>query len=269
MPQKEILKKLQTISSVKLPIFSLFLKTDRKDEPLSKVKVTLKNLLKSRESYFETREEKMYFKKISQEITDYIEQNLPQTRCHGIIIYAGGDAEIFEVVELSLIPKTVQNILVIDHEPFLDVFNFLERKYKKFGLAITNERQTKIFLIQGNEIEQIGEYPVEITQKTDRPGVFRSGKNASWGGVAEHSDEKIMGLKKHFKKVCDELNKFSAELEINALILAGAKKTLPIFEKELSKALQKIVLAKWPNDLSKLDTVSLLKKVKDFEKNLN
>lgn len=122
MKKTEVLKKLKTTSSDKLPILSLFLKIDRKDQPFNKVKITLKNLLKSREGKFETREEKNYFKKISTKITEYIEQNIPQTHFHGIAIFAGGDNDIFEAIELNLIPKTVQDILVLEREPFLDVF---------------------------------------------------------------------------------------------------------------------------------------------------
>ena len=43
------IEKLQKITSNTFPIFSIFLKTDRKSEPFDKVKITLKNLLKKQE----------------------------------------------------------------------------------------------------------------------------------------------------------------------------------------------------------------------------
>ncbi len=268
MPKKEILSKLQKISSKKLPIFSLFLKIDRKDQPFNKVKITLKNLLKSREGQFESRDQKNYFKAISQKLTEYIQQHIPQTRYHGIAIFAGGDDDIFEVIELNLIPKTVQDILVLEREPFLDVFNFYDKKYKKFALTVTNERQTKLFLVQGNNILKISEYTLTIERKTDREGVFRSGKGSSGGGTSENLDEKEMDLRRHFKQISHELSKIYQTENINALIIAATKKTLPILEKEISKPLTKILTAKWANDFTKLDEVSLLNKVKDFEKNM-
>ena len=259
---------IHRINKKNIHIFSLFLKIDRKDQPFNKVKITLKNLLKSRELNFETREEKTYFKKISKKLTEYIEQNIPQTHFHGIAIFAGGDDNIFEIIELNLIPKTVQDILVLEREPFLDVFDFYDKKYKKFALTVINERQTKIFLVQGNDILKIGDYTLNIKKKTDREGVFRSGKGTSGGGTAENLNEREMNLRRHFKQINVKLNKNCQNENVNALILAATKKTLPIFEKELPKSLKKILTAKWANDLTKLNEVSLLNKVKDFEKNM-
>lgn len=268
MPHQDFVKKLAKLNSTHLPIFSLFLKVDRKDQPLVKVKTILKNLLKTREKYFETHAQKIYFKRISQKITDYIEQNIPRTQSHGIAIYAGGDSDIFEVIELSLIPQTVQNILITNHEPFLDIFDFYDKKYKKFALVITNERLTNIFIAQGNDLVLIESCKIEITQKTDKEGVFRSGKGVSWGGTAEKPDEKIMDFKKHFKKINKQLANYLLTEKFNALILAGNHKILSIFEKELSKNLQKTLVEKWDNDLTKLDKVALLKKIKAFEKTM-
>ena len=262
------IEKLQKITSNTFPIFSIFLKTDRKSEPFDKVKITLKNLLKKQEKNFESHSEKEYFKKISQKITDYIEQNIPQTRFHGVAIFAGGDDEIFEVIELNLIPKTIQDTLVLIKNPFLDIFDFYDKKFKKFAVIITNERQTKIYLAQGNDIIQVKEHKLDIERKTDREGVFRSKKGVSGGGTAENIKERETGLKRYFKEISVQLTQICQDEKINALIVSATAKSLPILEKELPKSLEKIITAKWTGDLTKIDEVSLLNKIKDFEKNI-
>jgi len=268
MSKKDVINKLKKTSSRNLPIFSLFLKIDRKDQSFNKVKITVKNLFKSREIHFDTKTKKAYFKKISTKIRNYIEQNIPQTRYHGIAIFAGGDDNFFEVVELNLIPKTVQNVLILDREPFLDVFDFYNKRYRKFALNVANEKETNLFLIQGNDILKIKKCSLKIKKKSKRDRVFRSDKGSSGDGKAENLNEKKMDLDRLFKKINTDLNKICQTENVNALILAGTKKVLPIMEKELPKTLEKLVITKWTNDLSKLDETSLLNKVKDFEKKL-
>lgn len=266
MINTKILDKLEKINSIQFPVFSVFLKTDRKSEPFEKVKITLKNLLKKQEKNFISHTEKEYFKKKSQKIIDYVEQNVPQARYHGLAIFAGGDQDIFEIIELSLIPKAIQDIVVLEKKPFIDIFDFYQKKFKKFAFLIANERITKIYLVQGNEILKIAETKLEIEKKTDREGVFRS-KRGSGGGTAENIDEKEMDFKRHFKKLGTNLEKVCQTENVNGLLIAGTKKLLPFIEKELPKSMQKILLEKWPNDLTKLDEVTLLKKIKEFEKN--
>lgn len=266
MIKNPTIEKLSKVSSQELPIFSIFLKTDRKSEPFDKVKITLKNMIKKQEKNFTTHTEKEYFKKTSQQIMHYLEQNIPQARFHGIAIFAGGDNDIFETVELNLIPKAVQDVLVLEKTPFLDVFDFYNKKFRKFSLVVCNERLTKIYLIQGNDILKIAESKLAFEKKSDREGVFRSKKGIG-GGTAENIDEKEMDLKRHFKQLNLNLDKICKEEKINALILGAPAKLLPIIEKELPKSLQKILVEKWSNDLTKLDEVTLLNKIKDFEKN--
>lgn len=268
MLEIKTLENLKKVSSQNLPIFSVFLKTDRKDHPFDKVKITLKNLLKKQESNFTNHTEKEFFKKTSKKIQNYVEQTIPQAKFHGIAIFAGGDKGIFETIELGLIPKTVQDTLVINKKPFLDIFDFYNKKFRKFALSVTNERETKLFLVQGNDILKIGDYQLNIEKKTDREGVFRSGKSGFGGGTAENIDEKEMDLRRHFKGIGNDLDKVCRSQNVDALIMSATAKTLPIFEKEIPKPLNKILKTKWSNDFTKLNEIDLLNKVKDYEKSL-
>lgn len=262
------IKLLEKISSKDLPIFSIFLKTDRKSEPFDKVRITLKNLLKKQERYFKSHAEKAYFKKTSEKITEYVEQMIPQTRLHGVAIFAGGDDNIFETVELTLIPTTIQNNVVLDKKPFLDVFDFYNKKFKKFALIVSDERNSKLFLAQGNDIIEVKDYVLDIERRTDREGIFRSKRGVSGGGNPENLDEKEMDLKRYFKGITADLSKICQTENVEALLLSASAKTLPIIEKEIPKVLQKNILAKWSENLTKTDEVKLLNKIKDFEKNL-
>lgn len=267
MLNKKQIKALEKIESKVLPIFSIFLKTDRKSEPLDKVRITLKNLLKKQEKNFQTHSEKKFFKRISEKIYEYVEQALPQARFHGLAIFAGGDEDLFEVIEFGLIPTTIQNNLVLDKKPFLDVFDFYDKKFKKFALIVTDERKTKIFLVQGNAIMKSTNYELEIEKRSDREGVFRA-KKGTGGGTAENIDENNITLKRHFKEIVVDLVEICQKEKVEALIISASPKTLPIFEKTLPKNLQKILLAKWSENLTKIDEIKLLNKIKDFEKNL-
>ncbi len=226
-----------------LPVITIYLDTSKTRPDAKKVtRGQAKDFfqeIKKMPEVQENKDIKRMVEDYEEEVVEYIEANFSNLK-NGLVMFLGGDDNLFEVVEL---PRPVKNRYYFDKQAEVKPLLAYMDEYEKILGIVMDKRQVQVYLEYMGDIVKIEELIDtfwDFMEDRDKAGYFTRGAIPG-GGYAENADKEEGILRRYVNALGEELIRLKDEIGYDRLVVFVPEKLKHIMEEELHKDLKKIL----------------------------
>jgi len=252
--------------SLKQPIISIYLNTDRSRFTLDQQRATVRNLLREGRRSAETGpwDEAVRTAVLGdlERLEKYFNDELEPTLQHrSLAVFSCREANLWRVFGL---PRPVPSNLMLENTPHIRPLTLILDEYHRFGVLLLDRNQAELYEVYIGEIlklEQAFELPGAADLSLHPSPIESPGSRDR--GMSHRSEEE---MQKHFRRVADILLHQFHRRHCEYIILGGQQQILVQFENFLHPTLQERLAGRFSAEPGKMRTSKILEEVGAIER---